>query len=428
MKRPLCRLLAVSCVAVLVAGCGNSGGGSSNNGSANTPGVTDSEILVGSHQPLTGAAAPGYSKIAPATKAYFDYVNANGGVNGRKITYKYLDDGYNPANTQQVVRQLVLQDKVFAVINGLGTPTHSGVLDFLKSNRVPDLFVASGALAWNQPTKYPYTFGFQTDYTVESKILATYVKNTYAGQKVCHLGQNDDFGEDGLKGVEQILGKDGITATDKYVPTNANVSPQLGKFQAAVCQVVMLDTVPGFTALVLSTAAKMNYKPTWVVSSVGGDYRTLADRLGAAGKPLLEGVITGGYLPAADDTANAWTKLFTKVNTQYNNNAPMDGNVIYGMSVGYLFVQALLKAGKNLTREGIVKAIEGGGFTGGPGIVPLQFAKDNHSGYGGLQMAKTTNGTQLPFGPVYTTDDKDGAVKEATASQTEPPANGIPSA
>ena len=148
MKRTATVLAAVLLAA---AGCSNSdsGGGSS----ADTPGVTDTEIVVGTHMPLTGPAAAGYSKIAPATKAYFDYVNANGGVHGRKITYKIMDDGYNPANTQQVVRQLVLQDKVFAILNGLGTPTHSGVLDFLKTNRVPDLFVASGSRSWNQPDK-----------------------------------------------------------------------------------------------------------------------------------------------------------------------------------------------------------------------------------------------------------------------------------
>jgi branched-chain amino acid transport system substrate-binding protein len=425
MIRSVPKTLIVVCTVALVAACGG-GGGSGDKPAANVPGVTDTEITVGSHMPLTGPAAPGYSKIAPATKAYFDYVNANGGVDGRRITYKYLDDGYNPATTQQVVRQLVLQDKVFAILNGLGTPTHSGVLDFLKSNRVPDLFVASGALAWNQPDKYPYTYGFQTDYTVEGKILATYVKANYAGQKVCHLGQNDDFGRDGLAGVQKVLGADALAATDTYVPTNANVAPQMGKFQAAGCQVIMLDTVPGFTALVLGTAAKMQYKPTWVVSSVGGDYRTLAARLGDAGKPLLEGVISGGYLPSPDDTTNPWIQLFQKVNTE-QKGPDWDGNVEYGMAVGYLFVQALLKAGKNLTRQSIVDAINQGGFAG-PGIVPLQLSKSNHSGYGGLQMAKISGGVQTSFGPVYTTDDGDGTVKEYTEKPATPPAKGIPSA
>jgi ABC-type branched-subunit amino acid transport system substrate-binding protein len=171
-------------------------------------GVTETEIIFGSHQPLTGPASGGYSKISPATKAYFDYVNANGGVHGRKITYKYVDDGYNPANTLTAVRQLVQQDKVFAILNGLGTPTHTGVLDFLKEEGIPDLFVASGATTWNNPAKYPGTFAYQPDYTTEGKILGHYIKNTAAlsGKKVCHFGQDDDFGRDALAGLEKGLG------------------------------------------------------------------------------------------------------------------------------------------------------------------------------------------------------------------------------
>lgn len=428
MIRPVRDSLAVACVAALVLATGacssskSSSGGSSN---ASVPGVTDTSILIGSHQPLSGPAAPGYSKIAPAAKAYFDYVNAHGGINGRKITFKYLDDGYNPATTQQVVRQLVLQDKVFAIVGGLGTPTHAGVLDFLKSNRVPDLFVASGALAWNQPTKYPATFAFQTDYTVEGKILGTYIKSNFAGQKVCHLGQNDDFGTDSLAGVKKILGDSGVTATDTYVPTTANVAPQIGKFQAAGCQVVVLATVPGFTALSLGTAARLNYKPTWVVSSVGGDYGTLADRLGAPGKPLLEGLVTAGYLASPTDANDKWIQLFNQIDKEYDSNAPMDGNVEYGMSMAYLFCQAVQKAGKNLTRQSIVDAIEKGGFTG-PGIVPFRFSKDNHSGYTGERIAVVKGGVSGYVGDTYVTDDADGPVTTTQSTEVDPANNGVP--
>jgi len=411
-------------LAVAMAAC-SSGGGKKGGTTENVPGVTGTEILLGSHQPLTGPAAPGYSKIAPASKAYFDYVNANGGVNGRKITYKFLDDMYNPSNTQQVVRQLVLEDKVFAIFNGLGTPTHSGVLDFLKTNRVPDLFVASGSLNWNQPDKYPGTFGWQTDYAVEGKIFANYVKNNFAGQKVCHLGQADDFGRDSVVGVEKVLGASGLTSKQTYVPTNTDVGPQLSAFKAAACQVVILATVPGFTALSLGTAARLGFHPQWIVSSVGGDYLTLADRLKAAGAPLLEGMLGGTYLPAVQDTSNKWIALFRKVNADYNNNAAFDGNILYGMSVAYTVVQALKAAGKNLTRQGVLDAIEKGGFTG-PGLTTFRFGKKDHSGYSGLQMIKTAGGVQTPLGPVYTTDDGDAAVQETTVKQADPPANGLP--
>jgi ABC-type branched-subunit amino acid transport system substrate-binding protein len=417
------RTATVLAVVLLAAGCSN-GNSNSSGGSSDTPGVTDTEIVVGTHMPLTGPAAAGYSKIAPASKAYFDFVNANGGVHGRKITYKVKDDGYNPSNTQQVVRELVLQDKVFAILNGLGTPTHTGVLDFLKTNRVPDLFVASGSRSWNQPDKYPGTFGFNPDYTVEGKILATYVKETHAGKKVCFLGQDDDFGRDSLAGIEKILGP--VAARQTYVTSNPNVGPQMGALKAAACQVVMLATVPGFTALSIGTAAKIGFKPQFVVSNVGADPTTVGKTLGAAA-PLLEGVVAANYLPLATDDANAWIQLYKKVNSQYNGNAEFDNNIIYGMSVAYLFVQSLQAAGKDLTREKIIETVEKGGFTG-PGSVPVRYSKQDHSGYGGEQLTKIEGGKAVYFGTPFQTDDKDAAVSPYQGTAVAPPQNGIPAA
>ncbi|SFC21504.1 ABC transporter substrate-binding protein [Micromonospora sediminimaris] len=405
------------------AACGSDDGPGAG---APVPGVTDSEIVVGTHMPLTGPASAGYSKIAPATKAYFDYVNANGGVHGRKITYKIMDDGYNPATTQQVVRQLVLQDKVFAILNGLGTPTHTGVLDFLHTNRVPDLFVASGSRSWDQPDRYPNTFGFNPDYTVEGKILANHVKTTLPGRKVCFLGQDDDFGRDALAGVEKVLGADGVTDRQTYVTSNTNVAPQIGAFKAAGCEVVILATVPGFTALSVGTAARLDFRPQWVVSNVGADHPTLARQLGdAAG--LLEGMVGLNYLPMQNDADDPWIQLFTKVNTEHNGGAEFDGNTVYGMAVGYLFVQVLQAAGKDLTRESLVEAVRKGGYQG-PGVAPLRFSATDHSGYGGGRLSRVEGGEQRYFGPTYETDESDGPVNEYTTPPVPPPANGVPSA
>ena len=421
MKRTATTVLAV--VLLATAGCTNDGGGGGTS-SANVPGVTGTSVVVGTHMPLTGPAAAGYSKIAPATKAYFDYVNKNGGVHGRTIEYKIKDDGYNPANTQTVVRELVLQDKVFAVINGLGTPTHTGVLDFLKTNRVPDLFVASGSRSWNQPDKYPGTFGFNPDYTVEGKILGTYVKENLAGKKTCFLGQDDDFGRDMLVGVEKIVGP--VVAKESYVTSNPNVGPQMGALKAAGCEVVLLATVPGFTALSIGTAAKIAFKPQFVVSNVGADPTTVGKSLGAAA-PLMEGLVATNYLPLTTDEANPWIQLFKKINTEHNGNAEFDNNTVYGMSVGYLFVQALQKAGKDLTRDKLLEAVQKNGFQG-PGLVPVRFSATDHSGYGGAQLTKVEGGKAVFIGTPYTTDDKDAPVAAYQGQTVAPPQNGVPAA
>jgi ABC-type branched-subunit amino acid transport system substrate-binding protein len=189
--------------------------------------------------------------------------------------------------------------------------------------------------------------------------------------------------------------------------------------------VVVSATVPGFTALALATAARLGFRPQWVVSNVGGDKTTLAARLGAAGAPLLDGLVSAGYLPAVDDPADPWTAEFRKIAKQYAPNLEFDGNVVYGMSVGYLFVQALQAAGKDLTRDAIVDAVAENGFTG-PGLVPLRFSADDHSGYGGLQVNRVTGGKQEYLGPVYVTGDDAGPVTEYTERPAAPPANAIP--
>jgi ABC-type branched-subunit amino acid transport system substrate-binding protein len=414
-------IVASLATASALAACG---GGSGGGGSASTPGVTKTTITVGTHQPMTGPAAAGYSEIAPATQAYFDYVNDKGGVYGRKITDKIQDDGYNPANTQKVVRKLVLQDKVFAILDGLGTPTHTGVLDFLKTNKVPDLFVASGSRSWNQPKKYPTTFGFQADYTTEAKVLATYIKANLSDKKVCFLGQDDDFGTDALLGLTKILGADGVAEKQKYVTSNTNVAPQIGKLKDSGCEVVVLATVPGFTALSIGTAARIGFKPQWMSTSVGADYTTVAGALGKAA-PLLEGLLSTNALPAAQDTNDPWIKLFKQINAKYNKGAPFTGNTVYGMSVGYLFVEALMENGKDLTRDSIIKTIEKGNLKGS-GLMPLRFSSTDHSGSGGARMGKVTGTTQAYFGPTYVTDDTDKPVTEYDGEATTPPASGIP--
>jgi branched-chain amino acid transport system substrate-binding protein len=423
-------LLAVAVVAL--AACSKSGstsGGNSNTNQASAPGITEKTITIGSTQPLTGPAAPGYSQIAPASNAYFQYVNANGGVFGRMINYKYLDDGYNPAQTTAKTRQLVLQDRVFAMFSALGTPTHLAVVDYLNAQKVPDVFVSSGCNCWGNAGKYHYTFGFQPEYTIEGKILGQYVNQQFAGKKVGYFYQNDEFGLDGVKGLDQQIAPASVASRQTYVPTNTNIGPQMAALQSSGAQVVVMYTIPAFTTLALLAAAKIGYHPQFVVSSVGSDPITLTGLLkaftkGAVGPALLNGLVTAGYLPPVTDESNPWIQLFKKIHDQYIPKLPFDGNVEYGMAQAYTFVQLLKAAGRNPTRDSLVKTLETTKLSGGPGLVPFGYSSSSHLGYLGVQLGKLENGKVVTFGPIQVSAES-GPITNSGESPASPPANGI---
>jgi ABC-type branched-subunit amino acid transport system substrate-binding protein len=437
-KAPL-RLLAIGGVAALAltaCGGGSSGNGGSTGGknTASAPGVTAKTITIGSHQPLTGVAAPGYSEIAPASKAYFDYINAHGGINGRKIIYKYLDDAYDPAKTATVVHQLVEQDHVFGIFDGLGTPTHEAVVPYLNAQKVPDLFVASGCLCWNNVSKDPETFGWQPDYTVEGKILGQYIEQHFKGQKIAIFAQDDDFGTDGTNGIKDEVPAADIATDQTYVPNpTPDIATQVAKLQSSGAKIVVSFSVPGYTAALQLTAAALKFQPQYVISNVGSDPDTVSNFETTASKgqvtkgALLQGVITDGYLASPSDSSNSWIKLFNKIRAKYDPKYPLDGNVEYGMAVAYTFAQALQAAGKNPTRESIVAAINASHFTG-PGLVPFGYSSTDHSGYTGTQIGIIKGLLIKPVGEPLTTDDGSGAITPYTTAQPAAPANGIPPA
>lgn len=429
------RLLAAAALLALgAAACGGSSGSSSSSGGsskASAPGVTADSVTIGAHYPLTGPAAPGYSEIGPAAEAMYQWINDNGGINGRKITLKYKDDGYNPANTVDVVKQLVLQDKVFAIVGGLGTPTHSKVVDYLNQNRVPDLFVASGAQLWDQPKKYPYTTGWQPDYLIEGKILGAYIKQKFAGKKIGYLYQNDDFGQDGVKGLDSQIDPASVVSKQPYETSQLSqptgIAPQLSALKAKGAQVVVSFSIPAATAVALLTNAKIGYAPQMVVTNVGSDPTTLTGLLtafskGAAGAKLLNGIVSDTYMPLTSDTADPWIALYKKVHDKYIPKLPFDGNVEYGMSQAVTFAQVLEGAGKNPTRKSLMDSLEKGGFKG-PGVVPFRFSKDSHAGFTGVRLMKLDGAGGATFiGDAQTTTDQ-----LSSSIDTAPNAQGKPS-
>jgi ABC-type branched-subunit amino acid transport system substrate-binding protein len=430
-------LAALAAVSMLVAACGSSGKSSSSGAlQASAPGVTAKTITIGSHQPLTGIAAPGYDEIAPAANAYFQYVNAHGGVYGRKIVYKYLNDQYNSSITTTDVRQLILQDHVFAIFNGLGTPTHLAVAPFINAEKVPDLFVASGCACWDAPSTLPETFGWQINYIREGKILGNYIEAHFKGKKIAYFYQDDEFGLDGVKGLGDEIPASQVVAKEPYNVAASNPAAEVGTLTAALkasgAQVVVAFAVPAFMALLRLSELSLSYSPTLVSSDVGSDPQTLAGLLnsfakksGSFGTSLIQGIITDSYLPSLGSN-DSWIQLFTKIHSQYIPKLPLDGNVLYGMSVGYTFVQALFKAGRNPTRQDLVNAVNGG-LPQGVSVAPYAYSSANHDGITGAYMAEIENGVITSLGPVQVTDNTaTGAVTTDATAQPPAPTNGIP--
>jgi ABC-type branched-subunit amino acid transport system substrate-binding protein len=421
------RAAGIACAlaaALAIAGCGSS--------SSSVPGVSATSITFGTHQPLTGPAAPGYSLIAPASQAFFDYLNAKGGIYGRKIHLIIKNDEYNPTQTVSVVHELVLKDNVFGIFEGLGTPTHTKVVGFLDSSKVPDMFVASGCPCWDNGSAQPYTFGWQPNYTIEGKILGQYIKQRFAGKKVGVFYQDDDFGKGGLTGIEYEVPKSDIVSTQPYQPGTTNVAPQISAIKAAGAEVLVDYTVPIYTALGQLTSFTLGYKPQLVVSDVGIDPTTVGGLLktfskGRAGTELIEGAITDNYLPEAEETSNPWIALFKKIHDQYDPGTPFDNNIVYGMANAYTLAQALELAGKNLTREGLVDAVdEKGAQLEGPGLVPYRYSKSEHGGYAGVEMGQLRNGKIVLFGgPLVTEPTAGSPITPYTTAQTPPPTSGV---
>lgn len=403
-----------------------------------TTGVTAKTIKLGISSPKTGSAGLVYGKLPGAMKAYFDYINANGGVNGRKITLVSYDDKYVPTLAATQTTKLVLNDKVFALVGALGTATHSKAYTAaaLAKNNVPDLFVNTGFSGFANKGKYPTTFTVLPSYAMEAKIMAKFIKDnpTLAPQASFLIAQDDEFGIDGVGGFKSA----GHTFT--AAPT---LYPQ-GGLTAALAEgaLTKLSAVPGkpilvlfgttdSTATILKAAEKLSLtsKFTFIAGSVGGDANTLL-ALGVK-STTVDGIIAASFFPDAKDATDPYVSEFMKINTKYNKGVTFDNIVLQGMNSAMLTVQALRAAGKNLTRTGLMKAIEAKGSTfASAGLVPLNYSATSRVGYNGYWFGQlNAKGELKPFGgkvSLYTTDSTSGAVVASTYVRKTIPKNGIP--
>lgn len=425
-------------VATLVAGCGAGASREDSaeaGGGASDVGITEDTVTIGAHFPLTGVAAPGYSEIPTGMKAYFDYVNAQGGVDGRKIEMVVRDDGYNPTNTSQVTNELVLKDEIFAMVGGLGTPTHAAVVDFLNAEKVPDLLVSSGSIQWGDDVEAkPYTFGWQPDYEVEGKIIGQYVAENMPEAKVGLFLQDDDLGRDSEKGVRQFLDKQ-IVAVERYTSGNTDVAPQVAGLQAKGADLVLSFNTPSYTALTQLVAMKLNYKPKWFYANIGSDPVLVGSLLSKFSEGAvesaspLEGVLTTEYIAGVDSADDPWVELWQRVWDEHGEDGELTNYRVYGMAKAYAFVQALMMAGPDPTREGIVEAMEQWDpATPGPEVAPFRFSAESHLGISGMRIVEIKDGVSEELSPVLVTDIGDAAIEEDTSGQGEdaPAESGLP--
>ena len=388
------------------------------------PGVTSNKIVIGTTTPLTGPAAPGYKDIPVAAKAYFDYANANGGINGRKVDLMVFDDQYNPALAKKGTSQLILRDKIFAMYGALGTPTHSAVVQDLNRRGIPDIFVNTGGASFDNAKKYPMTFPYFPSYVVESKVMGYYMAKDPAlkSKTKCLFYQDGEFGDNAKAGFK-AAGTTFATTTSYYSGQQvAPFSAQISQLKSAGCELVVFFGVTSATAQLLGTAAKSGFAPTWMITSVGSDPSVLKGTLGAAAGPLLKGIYTPSFLVPAQDSKNAYVSQMQVI----AKRAGLEWNfyTYYGINTAYVLAQALKAAGKNLTRKGLVKALETNARNfRSAAVVPMVINSKSHQGLTGYYMGQYNASSEIDRLTKYVmvaTSSSSGKAKQAAFRPASP--------
>ena len=328
------------------------------------PGIDSTSITIGGTFPLTGVASL-YKTIPAAEAAYFAYVNANGGVNGREINFLIRDDAYDPSKTVPLTQQLVEQDKVFADFGSLGTAPNLSIWAYLNSHKVPQLGIATGDSYWGfSAKKYPWTVAFQPDYPGEGKLYGKYIASKMPSAKVGVIYQNDAFGKNYYAGLRVGLGakKSQIVSAQSYDPGQTTLTQQILALKSAGADTLVIFALPTQTIVSLATAAKVGWTPAVFVGNVSANRLFMLSA--AANGANVDGVISTSYLNSSTDPTFANTPGVKLANVILSGYAPSlvpsfqkgDANVMYGLAQGWTFVYALQHAGKNPTRASLVKA------------------------------------------------------------------------
>jgi branched-chain amino acid transport system substrate-binding protein len=321
------------------------------------PGASDTEIKIGNTMPYSGPASA-YGVIGKSETAYFNMINEQGGINGRKINFISRDDGYSPPKTVELVRKMVEEDQVLFTFNILGTPPNTAVQGYLNENKVPQLFVATGADKWNDPKNHPWTMGWQPSYRIEARIYGRYILRNLPSAKIAVLYQNDDFGKDYLIGLREGLGDKAdtmIVATKSYETTDPTVDSQIVSLQGSGADTLLTAAIPKFAAQAIRKVYDIGWKPTHFLTNVS---ISVGSVIRPAGPEKAVGIISAAY--GKDPTDPQWQntpeyKEWLAWMQKYNTSANIaDTNAVYGYGAAQTLIEVLKMCSNELTRENIM--------------------------------------------------------------------------
>jgi branched-chain amino acid transport system substrate-binding protein len=321
-------------------------------------GATDTEIKIGNIMPYSGPASA-YGVIGKTEQAYFNKINAAGGINGRKINFISYDDGYSPPKTVEQARKLVESDEVLFIFNSLGTPPNSAIHKYMNAKKVPQLFVATGATKWNDPKDFPWTMGWQPNYQSESHIYAKYLLKEKPDAKIAVLYQNDDYGKDYLKGLKDGLGAKAasmIVAEESYETTEPTIDSHIVKLKSSGANVFFDVTTPKFAAQAIKKAAEIDWKALHILNNVSANVGSV---MKPAGFDASQGILSANYLKDPADSQwdnDAGNKEFLAfLAKDFPEGDKTNNSVVVGYAVAQTLVQVLKQCGDDLTRENIMK-------------------------------------------------------------------------
>jgi branched-chain amino acid transport system substrate-binding protein len=320
-------------------------------------GASDTEIKIGNIIPYSGPASA-YGVIGKTEEAYFNKINAEGGINGRKIKFVTYDDAYSPPKAVEQVRKLVESDEVLVVFNALGTPSNTAIQKYMNSKKVPQLFVATGATKWNDPKDFPWTMGWQPSYQSEAHIYAKYLMKEKPDGKIAVLFQNDDFGKDYLKGLKDGLGAKTsmIIAEESYETSEPSIDGHIVKLKASGADVFISITTPKFAAQAIKKLAEIDWHPLHIVSNVSS---SVGGVIKPAGFENAQGILSANY--AKDGSDPQWDndpgmkKFVEFLAKYYPDGNKLDGSVVYGYGAAQTMVKVLEMSGDDLTRANVMK-------------------------------------------------------------------------